>query len=325
MLARNSATERSLTVALVCACVAVMAACGVEATRPPSSPGVGATVEAVELVRAIEFRRAFGLRADAGWATQIALDPLADHDFGVPLARDEAALVHRRLAAAKTALIAVDDYARGFPEYGGGYIDLNRGGLAVVQFTGRLDEHRKALTELVGSDAQLEIRQVSWTFEELVALKERVGQEAGWMRSVAAELVSVGVKPSLNMVHVKISSANPGAGEAIIDHFDARGALYVESDGAGVRLMPTGTLVLRAVDSAGRPVADLLVNCGGDLPDTGTGDIGTATDASGMWQAELTATGYECDLRAGERVVGSGRVVIPPGGTAQMEIVIPRR
>jgi hypothetical protein len=299
-----------------------LVACNSANFAPLASPAPTRLLDEHDLAAALRFREAFGLQGGEEWIRSVAADPRATADFGVPLTPDESAIVHRRLSRAKAALVTVNEYARQFPEYGGGYIDLEAGGVAVVVFTGRLDVHRAALDELVAPDAPLTIKQVARTRAELLALKDDVLDDSDWLRSIGAELVSVGIKPSLNMVRVVVSSSVPDVDKAILDHFGAHGAMYVESDEIGVLFMPTGTLVITARREDGHPADGLLVECTGDLPGTGTGDVGIATDSTGRWSADLIATGYECTLRSDGGVVGSGRALVVAGASTALAITV---
>ena len=310
--------RRTADVVAVAAMVLVTCA-GCGGTNSPSAapePRFAASSRAGdEVARTMRFRESFGLRTDEAWIRHVAVDPLASRDFGVPLVAEEAAHVDRRLLIARTVSDAVQGYAVRQPEYAGARIDVERGGIVVMSFAGRIDQHRLAIARLVPPDARLEIKAVPNTFAELNALAHLVGSgpDEAWLRSIGAVLVSSGVDTERNLARVRISSANPEAGDAIIARYRAQGRMYVESDGIGVRLMPTGTLVVVAVDPRGAPVPGLAVTCTGDLPATGTGDIGSSTDANGMWRSDLTATGYTCELLGDGSVVGSGRALVEAG------------
>jgi hypothetical protein len=282
---------------------------------------IGSPVD--DIAAAVRFRRAYGLVATDQRAREVAGDPAAVRDYGVALTPEEVEIVHRRLSLAKATLVTAEQYARRYPEFAGGFIDVDGGGIPVVSFTSNVEAHRQAITGLVGSDTDIEVRSAAATESELRALKDRVIHDPtaqAWLESIGAELISVGIKPSLNMVRVRISSGNPDAPMAIIERYEARGMMYVESDGLGVRLMPTGTLVVRAIDQEGAPASDITVACTGDLPETGSGDLGSVTDADGVWASDLTATSYECVLLHGDAAVGWGRALVSPRQVTEVVI-----
>lgn len=323
LTARRLGFARALV--LIALAMVVASACGgTAATRETSEPTVVAPSLPADLAAAIAFRLSFGLRADEPWVRQVALDPSARTETGVPLMPAEQVQVDRQMATASSVMSTVKSYAATQPEYAGARIDQQRGGTVVVSFSGHAAEHRAALARILPPDARLEVVEVRFTRDELLALSRQVG-DGEWMRAIGAVLQSSGVDTARNMVRVQISSANPDAGKEIIEHYGGQGRMYVESDGIGVALMPTGTLVVVAVDERGRPVGSLLVNCTGDLPNTGTGDVGYGTDARGEWRADLTATGYRVDVSAAGVIVGSARAVVKAGELTTVRVTVRSR
>ena len=82
MIRSIAVQQGSLALAAAGVCLVIVTACGPVARESSSPAGATPTFAAAEVARAIEFRRAFDLRADTDWVVRMALDPLADNDFG---------------------------------------------------------------------------------------------------------------------------------------------------------------------------------------------------------------------------------------------------
>jgi hypothetical protein len=127
-----------------------------------------------------------------------------------------------------------------------------------------------------------------------------------------------------NLVELHVSSANPDAARLIVEHFHAQGKLEVSSDGTGALLLRMGRLIGRVVDVQGRPVAGADVESR-PMFDAGlVGGTGHITDADGRFEIGTVVPGrwrvfviHEGNER------GSVEVVVPPGGVAEANIVLP--
>lgn len=76
---------------------------------------------------------------------------------------------------------------------GGAYIDNERGGVLVVQFTGHLMEHRIAILGRLSPAANVEIVPVRWSLLKLRELSESLTDDADFIASIPAVLVGYGL------------------------------------------------------------------------------------------------------------------------------------
>ncbi|MBA3779227.1 MAG: hypothetical protein H0X16_08020 [Chloroflexi bacterium] len=241
--------------------------------------------------------------------------------FDVPLTIAEQTELERRLVDSDQLADLLKAYAVEQPEYAGLFTAQDRGGIVVVQFTDRLEEHREAMSKLVHPDARFEVVRVRWTSAELRALVDRVFEQQDWLGSIGAEFTGGGVDTERNLANIKISSKNPHAGAAIIEHFGAEGRMYVESDGTGFYTLPLGTLLVKTVDRLGRPVVGMDLE-----PDS---DVSLCCEARSMGQSseivlELRAAGWMIriiDPRSG-REVGHRHAVVSAGQQSAVTIVV---
>lgn len=326
---RPKPDSRRRTSGLTLVLAVLLAACAsglqVQANPPASSHGVALSQDDIAIAR--RFRQAVGLRSDEPWIRTVAADPSATVAYGVPLTPAEKDDLDRRAVQAPIVVAVVERYGSRHPsEWAGVHIDQTRGGLVVARFTARLEEHRRAIQALLGPDARFEVLLARWTTAELGELAERVVSERGWLATIGAAFINVGVHVDENLVVLRISSANPRASEQIVTHLAAQDRLRVESDGTGAKLLPPGTLQVTAVDALGRPVPDLDCVPIPDVVGAYEGDIGYSTTAQGICQIPVRASGYVVRLWAavGTQLVevGHGYTVVPPYGVGQVRIVV---
>jgi hypothetical protein len=299
------------------------------ATSPPSAPVVPPSVPpltSVALAEAKRFRQDFGLRADDAWILQVAADPSAADEYGVPLTPEEGTELDRRAATVEPMRAVIAPYGQQHPgEYAGVWIDQTKGGMVIAQFTRRIDQHRAALAGQMRPGAPLEVREVKWTLAELTAMAGRLRGADRWFASIDAFLLSVGVDVATNRVKIEISSANPEAADEIAAHFGLQGKVLVVSDGTGAGLLPYGSLLVKAVDDRGKPVPGLDCIFVADLPGAHETPIPPPrTDRNGSCSLEVPATGYWIRLQqhvGNQRsVAGLSRVVVSPDTTTRVSL-----
>jgi hypothetical protein len=191
-----------------------------------ASPPVSSDLSAEDVAAAVRLRERWGLRADEAWIRLIAKDPSATTLSGVPLTKAEEAEVARLLVPASNLRTMVHTYAESKPGYAGVWEDEDRGGMFVVQFAGDPEVHRAGLREILPPDARFDVVRVRYSRAELMALKDRIDE--AWLASIGARLVSAGVDTQRNQLFVRVSSTNPFAELAILEHYDATGRMYVE-------------------------------------------------------------------------------------------------
>jgi len=287
-----------------------------------SSVASPAALTADAVADAIAFRKAFVLRADEAWVRHVAADPRASTSYGVPLMLDEEAVVAAKTSTPDGVRAAITTYAQSQPDYAGIRKDYLRGGMPVVYFAGRLDEHRADLTKLLPVGTTFDVVLVKFSWDELHALQDRIVHDSAWMTSIAAYLEGVGIDPERNLVKVEISSANAKAATEIADHYNAQDRIYVVSDGLGTHLLPTGTLVVRAVDARGRPLAGLIVLLEGDVSGSGIGDVGLGTGRDGEWRGDVISIGYTVKLNENGQDIAKGHVIVIPHQVTTITLVV---
>lgn len=317
---------------------ALIAGCGASVKLPSAPPTTGppaATddrpLDAAEL-DAQRFREGFGLRSDPAWIRQVAVDPSADRTtFGVPLTHDEVAELNRRSMTAEELQQTVLAYALAQPEYAGAWIDHGRAGMFVVQFSGSILEHQLEIMSRVRPGAQIEVRQVRWSWAQLLEFSDRISGSEQWMESIPAYLVGYGPEMVLNRVEIEISSADPAAADKIKAHFGwTDDILIVESDGTGILLEANGTLEVHAVDPAGKPVPGLecvMVSDAKNATESRPLPMPT-TDDEGVCSREVAPTGYTIQLETGHApptVVAVGRAVVKPRTLTVVTIIVTSR
>jgi hypothetical protein len=311
----------------------VFTACGRPVVRTPAS-GESSTATAMprDLEKASEFRRLYGLRDDEDWVKAVAADPASapgEAEFGVPLTPAEVADLRDRAKNRDAVLETIRQYgARHQRDWAGVFVDEAGGGTVVAQFKTNVDDHEKEIRRLVGPIARLEVRQVRWSLSELRTFHEHVLADVGWLPSVDAHYVRSDVYDLFNHVELWISSRNPDAPAAILEHFGGSQWLRVYSDGRGPWDGPRGAFRIRLRDQAGRPVTAEDVTCHivsddpsayleGDLYPTVEGDC---------WSESVGATGYSVTVtRAGDtgpRVVAEALFRVYPGDEAIVELTL---
>lgn len=300
-----------------------------DAPAPPDSLATTpASLSPDQMAEAERFRVDFGLRSDAAWIMEVARDPASDRaTFGVPLTTEEIAELQRRARDVDQIRAIVIAYGEDHPEeWAGAYIDHEAGGALIAQFAGNVNSHRIALLTQVWPKAKVEVRSVRWSLDALRSFGARLPSEEPWFASIPAVLTGFGPNVVLNRVEIQVSSANPAASELILAHFGWDSSVaVVKSDGTGALLLPTGSLVIRAVDQDGDPVSGLACVA---VPDVAGAYEPRPipmprTDTSGACTLELPATGYDVSLERGHappRVVGQGRAVVAPEETSHVVI-----
>jgi hypothetical protein len=291
---------------------------------------VASALSAAELAHARRFRQDYGLRSDDGWIRAVAADPAAAPGkvkYGVALTPGEVSDLDRRTLATERLKRFVVDYGLAHPEsYAGAWIDHQRGGVLVGQFSSRVDEHRAALLSRINPNAAFEVRAVRWSLAELSAMADQLRGQDAWFRQIPAVLVSYGVDEPANKVFVRISSVSPNATRAIEEHYGWRGVALVESDGTGALLLPIGSLDVTVRDGRGRPVAGLRCVAVADLPGAYEApENPPITDATGRCHLELPATGYW--IRLEKRTIpltlaAIERAVVLAGGNSVVNVSV---
>lgn len=332
---------RTALTALGLVVVVLIASC--DRSRPSSSapfspsPGGSAaertplpSISQAAVAEAKAFREQFGLRSDDAWILAVLSDPTADREpYGVALTRDEIAELNQRLDDIEAIREAVVGYGQSHPDdWAGAYIDQQRGGILVAQFSRNVGTHRIALFSLVQPGAPLEVNGVRWSLKELNALAGRFDRQDPWFSTIPAVLYGSGPDVGTNRFDLEISTADPRAEGLVLEHFKlGTDILQVTIDGTGALLLERGTLRIRAVDKHGAGIPGIACAAYADVAgayDSHPVPMPTTNDG-GICLLQLPATGYWVRLEEGEgppTVVGIGRAVVTPHSTTDLTIQV---
>lgn len=276
------------------------------------------------------FRDDFGLRSDLSWIREVAADPGADRtSYGTPLTLAEVRELARRSITVDGLKDAILPYALAQPDYAGAWIDHDRGGVLVVQFSGSLLQHQADILRLTRPGAPYEVRQVRWSLAQLEALKDRVSGDEAWFETIPAYLYAVGLDTKLNRLSVTVSSAEPAAADRIKAHFGwTDDIVIINSDGTGALLLQKGSLAIHAVNADGGPVEGLACVAISDID--GANEPRPlpmpTTDEEGVCTIDVAATDYTIHLEKGHApptVVAIGRATVKPKRLTEVTIVVP--
>jgi hypothetical protein len=306
--------------------------CPSAALPPVPEPSLAATIDA-ETREAVSKRTAYGLRHDVAWVRQVATDPTAVMDFGVPMLPSETASLFARNELTGPVQAALGSYGHA-DAFGGIYIDNEQGGVVVVLWTGDPSAHEAAIRRVLPACYPVQFRQVRWSERELRSWQDTISADVDWLTGIAATVTGVGADISDNVVDVEVSSANPDVADLIVAHYAApEGMIRVISDGTGAHLLPSGTVVGRVLMADGSVPGpnDLMLDAGSpdDPPGwCGGGDIGYGVGEDGHIEFPCKAGRRTILIRDftadGEHpVVASVVVDVPAKGKVKVEIRLP--
>jgi hypothetical protein len=307
-------------------------ACPKAAPSPMPEPSLPADLDA-ETREAVHLRTEYGLRHDLAWVREVANDPTAVMDFGVPMLPSETASLFARNELPTPVQAALNAYGH-TDEFGGLYIDHSQSGVVVVLWTTDPTTHEAAIRPELPRCHPIEFRQVKWSERELRGWQDRISADLDWLAEIPAAFQGVGVDTRANVVDFEISSASRDAADRIIAHYDApTGMIRVESDGTGAVLLPSGTVVGRVLLATGRPLGpnDLMLDAGSpdDPPGwCGGGDIGYGVREDGRFDFPCKAGRRTILIKDwtsdGEHpVVASVVVDVPANGEVEVDIQLP--
>jgi hypothetical protein len=150
------------------------------------------------------------------------------------------------------------------------------------------------------------------------------------LETIPASFAGLGVDKKANQVLLQLSSRESDVVSLVHAHYNVHGdILRVESDGTGGALLAEGTISVLALDSGGRPVADLDCMATPDGSTAPSGDVGWATGQDGRCSFGVKAKGYTVSVsmidRSGDRVVlAADHVDVPANGVASITLVVDR-
>jgi hypothetical protein len=177
------------------------------ATVPRSTESSAASLPP-EVEDAVRFRTEFGLRADLAYIAQVARDPTATSDFGVPLLPSEVADLLRRQASATEVAPLLDAYGQQHPdEFAGWFQDQAHGGAFVVLFTANFLDHVHGLSQTLSGHTPpiaVQVKPAERTLIELEALQARIERDMAPWADRGIQIVFVGTRVSQNVVEIGV-------------------------------------------------------------------------------------------------------------------------
>lgn len=310
--------------------VSVAVACGPSVPSSDiasaASPAARPSELPAEIAEAIAFRKQYGLSADEEWVRAVAVDPAAQaaiNEFGVPLTPAERAdLLDRRFDLGTFEDVLA--YGRLFPQdYAGAYLDQATTGI-VVSFKNRVDQHRRAMTNLFPKAANIDVRKVEWSTADLDGFADLINQDRAWFDTLGVRFISADRSILDNFVTVHYQGPQEAA--ALIEaHFGNPSWAKAESAGNLPWTGPRGDLVLTVTDRQGRPVPEIwcdffpenpLANEGGEVV-YATGPDGQClipnlpAVAYGIVLKQFVDNHYQALTRVRAVVVPGDRTVLP--------------
>ena len=182
--------------------------------------------------------------------------------------------------------------------------------------------HLEYLHEVIPFAAALDVRKVEWSTRDLEAFAQTVVAQSDWFPTIGARLVQAHAS-STNLVRVRVVASSEDAEAVIRSHFGSPSWMRVEVEAPLPWEGATGTLELRAVDGAGRPIRGLICSWRPlDPTINAESAIGFVTTDDGVCRVEfLPATTFDVYVSRESSVVGNGRVTVPPNGLGVVRIV----
>ena len=318
--------QRAALIAAAVFLLMAIAACSVAPAALVGSPTPTPTPAPEDLADEIRFRTTFGLRADEAWIRQVAKDPAARagiEAYSVPLTAAEKAALDARSANAREVAPVLQKYGRQHAdEWAGVYIESAADGVVVAQFTGGIAQHTAAIARLVNPRSRYRIQVVRYSLIELKRFENRIGRDTAWFQSIGADLIGYGLDVQANKFWVKLATANKNAPVLLAARYG------VAEDYFNVDFRPPlwkgghGTLLVRVVDRAGKPLPGLACR----VNSVGSSDI-TETDENGRCEQRHAAAAADISVEknVGEgrwKRIGRGRVTVPANGRASITIAV---
>jgi hypothetical protein len=277
---------------------------------------------------AVDWRRLVGLRSDEAYVQALAMDDAArarakTSGLGFPVTEAEATEINRRISTMPQVGEVIAEYGEGLPGWGGIYADNGRG-VVVASFTSDLETHRRNLAHLLHPAARWELRQVERSLSDLQALTDRVNADSAWFRTVDSFFTGAGPDQQANDVVVNVQSRVPDIGSIVVDHFDAQGLMRVVVSDRLPWTGPYGTVVIRAVDSDGDPVAGVYCWLVTDPAAWEEEHVVTGDEGMGAIRAGATDGVAQIRREQGDEwfVLGQEPIRIPANGTIEVRITV---
>lgn len=166
---------------------------------------------------AIRVRETFGFRSDSDYIERSLVDDAAfpNQDWGTPLTVDEAAEVSRQVQLQIDVAPTLDWADKELAGYAGAWFDHLAGGRPVFMVAADPESSSNAIADRIPPAIDFEVRPVARSYGDLLAIQERIEAQRDQLLANNVELVTTGIRPSLNAVVVGLKELTPAATEAI--------------------------------------------------------------------------------------------------------------
>jgi len=172
-------------------------------------------------------------------------------EFGIPLTPDELDDLLSRRWWDPVVFDVIRKYGDVFPhEFAGQYPNLGGSGV-VVNFTDRIDRHRKALANLLPLATAFDVRKVEWSYKDLEAFADLLEKDRAWFQSIG---VVTSITPNVQNNRVRLGVTGPKPAIGLIEARFRAPWLETEWNGPLPWDGPRGDLRITVVDQAGQPV-----------------------------------------------------------------------
>jgi V8-like Glu-specific endopeptidase len=190
--------------------------------------------------KASEFRRSFGLQADAAYVALSVADRTSfpDDRFGVPLTQAEGAEIQRRVDV-QLAVTPAAEWASAQPDFAGWYIDQLAGGTPVVEVAGDVVEFANGFSKHLAGAVEYRIVAVKNTQQSLQALEDGIWADRAGLAKDGIDVQGVALDIPKNMVQVEVAGLTDQTAKALelrYGSIEVVGNVSVEPDVCNSRL-----------------------------------------------------------------------------------------
>ena len=154
---------------------------------------------------------------------RVRTDPAAVLDYGVPLLPDEVARIESRSVAAEQAMPTIEAYGVSHAdEFGGAYLDHERGGVIATHWTGNLESHARGLwAELreIAPGTPVRLQLVQHPLAELEHLQVQLTDDIDSWSEEGIAITAILLDVVNNELEVGVADLEPGEAEQLIQEY----------------------------------------------------------------------------------------------------------